>query len=307
MDWIFNMTGPELQRFQRFQQKLRMENKRQENQVKPPLYASDVKMTTDFTFASFTPFEQIGDSGHLLLAKCKSDRSQRYIIKHEYTDCAANEFVYTKLAQAMGFKMPNAVLFQISENEKRKHFKSEYILGTSFLDVVLKDPSYEQIRENALNWEDFFHFKAMFDMFLESDGFETPIAKDGYLYRIDTSASFNLPIYVFDFGGINQEFRCMNPKEYFVKYINQISYDDLWQCIDFNSSLERLIQTYDADGKRPYMETFSLIQDIHSDYIDDFLNTLCYFYPDFIGDYYKQFILALQKRSEIFLKERKLR
>lgn len=33
MDWIFNMTDPELQRFQRFQQKLRMENKRQKTKL----------------------------------------------------------------------------------------------------------------------------------------------------------------------------------------------------------------------------------------------------------------------------------
>ena len=53
------------------------------------------------------------------------------------------------------------------------------------------------------------------------------------------------------------------------------------------------------------METFSLIQEIRPDYIDGFLNTLCYIYPDFIGDYFKRFITALQKQSATFLKEKR--
>ena len=78
----------------------RMEYKRKENLSKPPLCADDVVKTTDFVFSA--PFEREGDSGKLLLAKRKADRSDRYFVKHAFTDCACNEYVYTKLAQAMG-------------------------------------------------------------------------------------------------------------------------------------------------------------------------------------------------------------
>lgn len=51
---------------------------------------------------------------------------EKYLAKHAFADCAANEFVYIKLAQAMGFKMPDAVLFS---------------LGTTFLRLTIEAPS----------------------------------------------------------------------------------------------------------------------------------------------------------------------
>lgn len=79
--------------------------------------------TTDFVFSA--PFEREGDSGKLLLAKRKTNRSDRFLVKHAFTDCACNEYVYTKLAQAMGYKMPDVVLFPLPDTEKRNSFKKE--------------------------------------------------------------------------------------------------------------------------------------------------------------------------------------
>ena len=103
---------------------LRMKDKALENSKKPPLCSPAVRCTGDFVFSKICPQDCIGDSGQLLLAK---EKTHRYLVKHEYTDSAANEFVYTKLARAMGFKMPNAVLFRLSDGEKRRYFKTEYI------------------------------------------------------------------------------------------------------------------------------------------------------------------------------------
>lgn len=284
---------------------LRMEDKRRENQHKPALNSTDVRETKDYVFAPITPLDRIGDSGQLLLAKKKSDHSQQYLIKHAFTDCAANEFVYTKLSQAMGFKMPDAVLFQLSEGEKRRHFKTEYILGTMFLDLIVESPTYEQVRELAINWQDFFHFQAMYSMCNEVDSFEVPIASDGYLYRVDTTASFILSDNMLSQAGINKVIGNTVPKENIQKYIEQYDFDHCWQYCDFDEELHRLLQRYGEECRTPYMETFALIQGIQPDYIDDFLNTLCYFYPDFIGDYFKRFIHALQQQAKVFLKEKR--
>lgn len=294
-----------LQRANSIMRKLRMEDKERENKDKPPLSSPDVMMTGDYVFKPITPLDRIGDSGQLLLAKKKSDRSQRYLIKHEYTDCAANEFVYTKLAQAMGFKMPDAVLFKLSEGEKRRYFKTEYILGTTFLNLVIEFPSYEQIREQAINWQDFFHFQAMYTMCVEGDSFEVPIASDGYLYRVDTTDSFILSDLMLRQAGINKMIGDLVPKENIKRHIEQYDFEKCWQYNNFDKQLQWLLQQYGEDCRKPYMETFSLIQEIGPDYIDGFLNTLCYFYPDFIGDYFKRFITALQMQSAAFLKEKR--
>ena len=284
---------------------LRMEDKERENEGKPPLDSPDVMITGDYVFTPITPLDRIGDSGQLLLAKKKADRSQQYLIKHEFTDCAANEYVYTKLAQAMGLKRPDAFLFQLSKVEKRRYFKTEYILGTTFLNLVIESPTYEQIREQAANWQDFFHFQAMYTMCRERDSFEVPIASDGYLYRVDTTASFILSDNMLAQAGINEVVGNSVPKENIKKYIEQCDFDNCWQYCNFDTELQRLLQRYGEECREPYMETFSLIQELRPDYIDGFLNALCYFYPDFIGDYFKRFITALQKQSAAFLKEKR--
>lgn len=79
--------------FDKYMMQLRMESKEQENQGKPPITSPDVVQTADFVFSQIP--HQEGDSGRLLLAKRKVDRNDRYLVKHAYTDCACNEFIYT--------------------------------------------------------------------------------------------------------------------------------------------------------------------------------------------------------------------
>lgn len=129
--------------------RLRMESKAEENRKKPPLSSPDVVETRDFVFVPFDPLNRVGDSGTLLLAKRKANRKEQYVVKHAFTDCACNEFVYTKLAQAMGYCMPDAILLQLSPQEKRPYFKTEYIIGERYLNVLDPAPSYERIRECA--------------------------------------------------------------------------------------------------------------------------------------------------------------
>lgn len=285
----------------------RMADKVIENSRKPPLSSPDVVQTADFVFSSIKPLNRVGDSGPLLLAKCKPDRSRRYLVKHAYTDCAANEFVYTKLAQAMGTKMPDAVLFQLSEGEKRNYFKTEYIIGLKYLDLEVENPSYQQIREQAVNWEDYFRFRAMYEMFCESDTLETPLAKDGYIYRVDTTNSFVLHDRYLAYAGINITMdNGYNAKEAVMEHMSTFPYDRCWEYRHFDATLDTLKACYGDDCVAPFLEPFSRIQEVPGDYIDDVLNTLCYFYPDFIGDYFKLFITALQKKSSEYLKTRKL-
>jgi len=121
--------------------KFRMDNKAIENSGKPKLVSPDVVYTGDFVFAPIKTLNRIGDSGSLLLAKRKSSRSEQYLIKHAYCDCAFNEFAYSKLVQAMGYKMPDMVLFAISPGEKRDYFKTEYIIGAKYLNITDHAPS----------------------------------------------------------------------------------------------------------------------------------------------------------------------
>lgn len=279
---------------------LRMESKEKGNRDKPSITSPDVVQTTDYVFSSFCPLGQEGDSGSLLLAKQKSNRKMQYVIKHAYTDCACNEFVYTKLAQAMGYTMPNVLLFQLSANEKRRYFKTEYIIGLQYLELEIESPSYAEIREKAVNWEEYFSFLGMYAMFGESDSFETPLAKDGKIYRIDTTDAFPISTWQLDDAGINADIQGVNPYAVRKKQLLSSGFSHVllqgW-CDSYFKSCQKT----DKSCIPYFLEPFTRIQEIPNDYIDAFLNTLCYFYPDFIGDYFKRYIVTLQKECAEYL------
>lgn len=277
----------------KFMMDLRLDSKRLENLGKPPLASPDVVQTADFTFSDFCPYGEEGDSGPLLLARQKGDRQKRYVVKHACTDCACNEYVYSKLAQAMGYTMPGAVLFQLSAEEKRRYFKTEYLVGIKYLDLEIEAPSYAEIREKAQNWREYFSFWGMYAMFAESDGMETPLAKDGKIYRIDTTDAFPLSIWQLDTAGINKDIHGENPHDICKQQLLSRDFSHVlpasWCDLCCETCREK-----DKSGIQSFLEPFSRIQEIRDDYIDDFLNSLCYFYPDFIGEYFKRYISALQ-------------
>lgn len=285
----------------KFMMQLRLESKQQENQGKPLITSPDVVETSDFVFTPFCPLGHDGDSGSLLLAKQKENRNVRYVIKHAYTDCACNEYIYTKLAQAMGYTMPGAVLLQLSSTEKRKYFQTEYLIGIQYLDLEIEAPSYTEIQEKATNWVEYFSFWGMYAMFGESDSFETPLAKDGKIYRIDTTDAFPISTWQLDDAGINMDIHGVNPYAMHKKQLLSSDFSHILLPSWCDSYFEFCRKT-DQNGIPHFLEPFARIQEIRQDYIDDFLDTLCYFYPDFIGEYFKRYISALKKQCADYLK-----
>ena len=70
----------------------------------------------------------------------------------------------------------------------------------------------------------------------------------------------------------------------------------------FLNTYEKICGRYGEAATQYYLEPFQNIQELTDEYVDDFLNTLCYFYADMIGDYYKEYIKRCQKRCRDFLK-----
>lgn len=51
----------------------------------------------------------------------------------------------------------------------------------------------------------------------------------------------------------------------------------------------------------PDLDTYRRLTEVPDADIDNFLNTLCYIYPDFIGDYFKAYIVTAKKQAAKFL------
>lgn len=285
--------------------RLRMEDNERENQGKPPFVSPDIVETHDFVFSPYQPHERNGDSGALLMAKRKTNRSERYVIKHAYAGSAANEYVYTKLAHAMGLKMPDAVLFKWSDDEKRRYWKTEYILGSRYLENAIV-PTRDQIRTLAKNPDDLFRFYAMEKICRETDGIEYLLAEDGFLYRIDTSASFILSDSYFWDAGINviepgAESTGLTAKERVMQHVAHLDYESYLNPAAFHSDLDFYKERFGQECVAPYLDTYHRLTEVSDADIDNFLNTLCYIYPDFIGDYFKAYIVTAKKQAVKFL------
>lgn len=282
--------------------RLRMESKEKENREKPPISSPDIVQTSDFIFSRIQREE--GDSGSLLLAKRKDNRKHQYLVKHACTDCACNEFVYTKLAQAMGYCMPDAVLFQLSQEEKRFDFKTEYVIGERYLNVVDPNPAYKKIRGQAKNWEHFFAFYALYSITGEGDGMEILLADDDKIYRVDTTDAFPLSMLELDAAGINQDIGGCNPYVETKKRLLNKDFSEILNVSTCDRTFKKCCEIF-ADCHPYFLQPFARIQEIPTDYIDDFLNTLCYFYPDYIGNYFKRYISALKKQCAEYWKEKR--
>ena len=281
----------------------RMAFKARENAYKTRPSSPDLGLTTDFTFSKIDG--RSGDSGDLLLATRKKCKNDKYLVKHAYTDCACNEFVYTKLVLAMGYHMPNALLIQLPSDEKRNYFKTEYIISETYLNLTNPFPSFAEIMKKARNRLEYFSFCALSVMLQESDGLETPLADDGYIYRVDTTAAFPIG---------NLQLECLGVDfEYKGTTIHQISENKL-----ANMDLTNLISPSECDfwiemfkkkegslWEKPFFEPFERIQEIRAEYIDGFLDTLCWIYPDCVGDFFKSYISALQTQAAAYLISRR--
>lgn len=272
-----------------------------ENIGKPRLDCTEVFLTSDFLFS---PLKHQGDSGQLLIAKRKGRSTEKYLVKHEATDCACNEYVYYKLANWLNVPVPDVVLFKVAPDEKRKRFGTEYISGSRWINITNQCPTTEQLISNVEYLKIWSRCKALEIMFSESDGIELVIDDCGRLYRVDLQASFNICFHWLDYLGVDIEIQGCNVHQLYQKQLEDLLNE--WRRKNIMHELELALKSLNQVSGRNcdswFWEPVFQIQDIESGYVDSFLNVLCYFYPDCVGDYYREYIKILQEKSDKFLK-----
>jgi len=277
----------------------RVNNKELENREKGLLNSPDVLDARDFVFEPFYQKRGNGDSGELLIATHKKDVFHRYIVKHAFCDCAANEFVYNKMARAINLKVPDVKLFRLPQPLDDTLFKTEYVVGIEYLNIIDKYPSNEIIA-TAKNADDYFEFHTLYSLFYESDRFEIVLADDGYIYRLDTTASFIMNDHTLMLAG--SKYTSDEYRDYINKSMRRMkNFSEKWDSSYIEWALLNLINRFGEDKTRIFLEPLFKIQNIHKSYITKFLETLCYFYPECISGYYECFFTELKKGVTRFI------
>jgi hypothetical protein len=133
----------------------------------------------------FEPFPQSrgeGDSGPLMLATDVNAPGERYVVKSRYPEIPANEFMYHKIAAALGLHTQKARLF--------KNFPGcKYAVAIMFCPAA---EAYSPARRPDIDPTDYFKFLALYEILSEADSNEIYLDGDNRVFKLDNSAAFNL-------------------------------------------------------------------------------------------------------------------
>ena len=292
---MINMSDEETTRMVKGLRARRVANKAIENQNKKPLDSPDVLNADDFTFE---PFDQKrdgdGDSGELLLATRKTDKTDKYIVKHAFCDCAANEYVYYNMAKAVDLTMPEVKLFRLSDPFDDTLFKTEYVAGIKYLNIV-EEHADDITAIRASNDYDYYGFFGLHKIFLENDLVHIVLADDKTLYRIDCSDAFGIEDTTLMFAGVEQSAVKSDEDKKNQSRLNTLWFRKHWDLYDISRTMEQYRIEFGYNEMGGVINPLKAVRFVRKPYIDKFLETLCYFYPDCVGEYYSGFFVELKR------------
>ena len=138
-----------------------------------------------FTFAPFIhPFheEGHGDSGTLEIATSKKNPDEQYIIKSKFPELGCNEFMYHRVAKALGLYTQEAKLVSGSK-AYRQTAAIRYVPNARLFDLKTASPE---------NFRAFFEFEALFVILNEDDSHEYYLDEQDRLFKLDNASSFTV-------------------------------------------------------------------------------------------------------------------
>ncbi len=281
------------------------ELKEEQNRKKTPFVSSNYLMTGDFRFSKF---ENNGDSGNMMIAKRKGFPKEKYFVKHYYSDCACNEFMYAAIAEQLGILTPRVKLFMVSENEKRNLFYSGYGVGIEAIEKihsqlfekdVQKDPSIQKSRIRACALDQ------ILDGWVET---QFLMSKDHQCYRFDLTESFNAHYDFISILGMNENLIIQG------KNRDEILQGELERHLNSlkDKSIEYLKRgltvynnSYSDNFTDEWNNTYAAFLNMDDKKIQNAIDILCYIYPDELGTYYQNYIKISKEKIRQYFTENK--
>lgn len=244
----------------------------------------------NFTFQPFPhPLhpDEVGDSGAMELATSKANPNEQYIIKrgNTYPEIAANEFIYHKVATALGLYTQEIKL--VSGNK-------DY-LRSAAIRYVPNAQEFSLKTSNEENFRTFFKFEALFVILNEDDSHEYYLDGHGRMFKLDNAAAFTVQhttVMFFDGNPIGKFFisDINNP-------LNAVGYD--WYSIKYNEFMRIHGQTaIDA-----YLSIIQRFSEFDESVLYEAYSDLDKQYPKALSQYYDECIRIRKETCRKFLAE----
>lgn len=272
--------------------------KQEENKNKNVPISDDILYISDFTLEKFA---NSGDSGDLYLATNKHNHNEKYMLKHEYYDCACNEYMYSKIGNKMGVKIAQVKLFVLDDKEKK--FKSDFVCGIKYLENCehLNFNYIEKNKDNINNWKDYFKMFCLELLFEEGDGIEV-VKYNNEIYRLDTTDAFTISD--FDIHPLAYDYNNngINIRKFASKCILQRASRNTDSRVSrWESGMNYFIEKFGKIYLEYYLETFKLLEKVTENDIEEWTNVLTLLYPNVIGEYFKNYFNNLKLDVEQFI------
>lgn len=243
-----------------------------------------------FTFAPFPhplhPDEE-GDSGALEIATSKIDHTEQYIVKrgNTYPELACNEFMYHKVATALGLYTQDVKLIK----DSGKYHRSAAIR------YVPNAQEFSLRTSSEENYRTFFAFEALYVIFNEEDSHEYYLDEQGRMFKLDNAAAFTVQqttIMLFDGNPIGQ---------FFIPDINAplnaVGYD--WYGIKYREFEEQRGQV----AVNAYLGMIHRFAEFDEKVLCTAYTALERFYPKALSQYYDACIRIRKKACQRFMDE----
>jgi len=246
----------------------------------------------EFTYTPFSHphhFDGTGDSGELELATSKANPNEQYIIKcgNIYPELACNEFMYHKVASALGLYTQDVKLLDGNKDYQR----------SAAIRYVPEARKFNLAASTEKNLCSFLAFEALFVILNEEDSREYYLDEQGRIFKLDNAAAFNVQqttIMLFDGNPIGQ---------FFIPDINaplhHIGYD--WYELKY----EEFMQGHGQVAVDAYLSLIQRFSEFDETVLYEAYRALEKQYPKALSEYYDEFILIRKDTCRKFLDEAK--
>lgn len=241
---------------------------------------SDFINAGDFSFAPFHPGVG-GDSGTLRLATSKQNPDLQYVVKMGEPQLAANEFMYHKLAAALGLYTQEVKLFR--GNARYRHACAiRYVNGAQ---------PYHSSAGGSDHIRALIAFRALYIILNEDDSFERYLDGAGRLFKLDNASSFNL------------DAQAVNGILHGARYENLERRLHFCEYPKYRILRNILTRDFGLESDSVYLGTIRRFAELDDSCMDDPCGAIEQNYPEDLGDYYFEFFLIRQKVCHQFLQE----
>lgn len=246
---------------------------------------------------TYEPFSHNGFSGSLYLATAKDGSLPKLLIKHENPSSACNEFMYSRLAELLCIRAPNAYLFDVAKKDK-KLFASPYVVGIEYIEGL--HPFTLDEMNSKSEWQrEYAENYALAVMCSQDDNVQMSMTPDGHIVSFDYTECFYLTSTATAAMDYDEDTRIEIVKRH-LSSVDRASHGILAnagaEVLRKHLCRETLDEVYPL-----YHEPMRRLIGLTTEQIEAATDPLFDIYPAEIGVYFEEYIKIMQAKMKAYL------